>query len=69
MMLVFMLTVYLNGDVQPNPSYWKDINRCQYFAQKVRRQNYWWSYKYPQPEIGATCVPTFVDARRVRVWK
>ena len=67
--LVFMLTTFLDGQPQPDKSYWFDINRCQYFAKSIRRQNYWLSQKYNQPEIGATCMPIMVNPKRTKIWR
>ena len=35
-----MLTVYLDGEPYGDRTYWKDLNRCMYFAKTIRRQNY-----------------------------
>ena len=69
MLLVFMLTTYIDKEPQPNPSYWENINRCNYFAGKIRRQNanYRWR-QYNHPPISATCTPQLVP-RNARVWK
>jgi len=69
MLLVFMLTTFLDGQPQPEKFYWESIDRCQYFARSLRRQNYWHSQKYNQPEVGATCTPVMVNPDRVKVWR
>ena len=71
MILVFQLMIYINGVPQINDvSYWKSALRCAEFSQIIRRQNY--SYdnkKYPQPEIGAVCVPKMIKKNSVLVWE
>ena len=69
MLLAFVLTTYIDDKPQPGPSYWVDINRCMYFAKKIRQQNANFRYEaYGHPKISATCTPKMVD-RRTRVWK
>jgi hypothetical protein len=68
MVLVFLLTTFINGEPQPEKSYWYNIDRCQYFARSLRRQNYWLSQKYRQNEIGATCTPVHVNDEVTKVW-
>jgi hypothetical protein len=69
MILVFMLTTYIDEKPQPEPSYWIDINRCMYFAKKIRQQNANFEYKpYGHPKISATCTPKLVD-KRTRRWR
>ena len=69
MVLVFLLTTFLDGQPQPDKSYWYSIDRCQYFARSLRRQNYWLSQKYNQPEVGATCTPVHVNEKTTKVWR
>ena len=50
-LLVFMLTTFIDGEPQPDVSYWYSIDRCMYFARSLRRQNAWLSHKYNQTDI------------------
>jgi len=68
-LLVFMLTTFIDGEPQPDVSYWYSIDRCMYFARSLRRQNAWLSHKYNQTEIGATCTPKMVNENNVKVWR
>jgi hypothetical protein len=69
MILVFVLTTYIDEKPQPQPSYWRDLNRCLYFGKLIRQQNANFKYEaYGHPRISATCTPKMVD-RRTRVWK
>jgi hypothetical protein len=70
LVLAFMLTVYIDEQPQPNPSAFYDVNRCQYFAKRIRQQNadYRWR-KFPHPSISATCTPLLVDPQKIRIWK
>ena len=64
-----MLTTFLDGQPQPDKSYWYSIARCKYIARSLRRQNYWLSQKYNQPEVGATCTPVHVNEKTTKVWR
>ena len=69
MILAFVLTVYIDEQQQPNPQAFYDVNRCLYFAKRIRQQgaDYRWK-KYSSPVISATCVPKLVD-KNSRIWK
>ena len=70
MLLVFMLTVYLDGEPYGEKTYWKDVNRCMYFAKTIRRQNYFPpDKKYNSPEVAATCLPTYVNPDKTKIWE
>jgi hypothetical protein len=69
MLLVFALTVYLDGVPTEPKTYWQDLNRCMYFAKTIRRQNYFPpNKKYNSPEVAAHCLPVYVS-KDIRVWK
>jgi hypothetical protein len=70
LVLAFILTVYIDEAPQPNPSAFYDINRCQYFARRIRQQNADYRHrKYPAPLISATCTPLLIDSKKRLIWK
>ena len=70
LVLAFILTVYIDDKPQPTPSAFYDINRCQYFAKRIRQQNADYRYrKHNSPAISATCTPLLVDPKKRQIWK
>jgi hypothetical protein len=59
MLLVFALTVSLNGAVDAKAtSYWYSLTRCNYFVTQLTN-----------PPVQAYCVPKFIDPKTVEVYR
>ena len=59
MLLVFALTVSLNGAVDAKAtSYWYSLTRCNYFVTQLTN-----------PPVQAYCVPKFIDPNLVEVYR
>ena len=72
---VFLLVVYLGtGDVRKpasNDMYFWDINRCNYFAEKVTKRygNYHYrDYVDEEDRVTAYCIPKYVNPENVRIY-
>lgn len=64
MIHVFLLTILVSGNIVSNDMYFLDINRCNFFAERVaasKRRNT--GYKPPTVFIEAYCVPRLVPER------
>ena len=65
MILVFALIVVVNGDIdQQATSYWADLNRCKYFAEKLRVQGTHRRYVTP---VTAYCLPKYKNPDKTRI--
>ena len=65
-----MLTVYLNGEPYGEKTYWKDVKPVYVLCKTIRRQNYFPpDKKYNSPEVAATCLPTYVNPNKTKVWE
>ena len=59
MLLVFALTVSLNGAVDAKAtSYWYSLTRCNYFVTQLTN-----------PPVQAYCVPKFIELKTVEVYR
>jgi len=66
MKLVFALIVLVNGTIDADAtSYWKDLNRCRWFAEELTIQGTKRRYYTP---VHAYCVPKYVDPTKVKVY-
>lgn len=66
MILVFALLVYIDGEIQQDrTSYWLDIQRCIYHAQKINDNESIRSGSL----ITAICLPEWVDKNKAKVLK
>ena len=63
MLLVFVLSVFVSGQEVKPKSYWYDINRCLYFAEKLSGSN------ALGESVKAHCMPTMVDVARTQVYR
>ena len=70
MVMAFLLLVAVGGQPQDTQGmYFRDINRCNYFAQEIEKVNLIrsGSYLYRTERIDAYCLPRMVD-KDTRVW-
>ncbi|MBQ87189.1 MAG: hypothetical protein CMQ16_12385 [Gammaproteobacteria bacterium] len=69
-LLVFSLTLTLNGAQVGATSYWESIDRCRYFARRLENQRAERNVKQPN-NTGyiATCTPVVIDKRKDTYWR
>ena len=67
MVMAFLLVVIVNGSPEPTADmYFKNINRCNYFADKIERGHHnRYSQKDSQVLITAYCTPRMIDEETV----
>jgi len=71
MIHAFILMVLIADKQEPNPMYFRSIDVCQYYAQRVVRQygNYGSKWEVPaEHRITAYCKPVKVDPNRTVVY-
>ena len=68
MLMAFLLVVIVDGDREPTANmYFRNINRCNYFSDRIERGYYKRRYRHGQALITAYCTPRMV-AEETQFW-
>ena len=61
LLMAFLLVVIVDGEPEPTANmYFRNINRCNYFSERIERGRYGKSYRGFQAKITAYCTPRMV---------